>query len=356
MKSRSSTQCQTHDQVDDQAQRQSGHRSERQGRRGFLAGAVAGTALLVTTGARRAQAANYPVRPIQVTVPYEPGGTSDVVFRAIVPALEKELGQPVVVLNRSGASGLIGTEQVARAAPDGYNLVVVTAGHPIAVAYSTNKLGFDLRKDFVPIAAYADTPYFLFVNSERPINSVQELIAAAKAQPGKLTYGSSGAGQSGHLAGARFAQAAGIDMLHVPYKGTGPAMTDLAAGHIDTILVGLPIAQPHLKSGRVRVLAVAAPERVTLRPDLPSIQEAGVPGFQARAWYGLLAPAGTPPEIRDRLSAAVVKVMAQPESTERFAAMGAVPMALDAEAFAGFFRKEIDDTEAFIRGFPGGLK
>ncbi|MDX3906282.1 MAG: tripartite tricarboxylate transporter substrate binding protein [Pigmentiphaga sp.] len=314
--------------------------------------ALAGIAL--ACGAASA-ADTYPARPITVVVPYEPGGTADVLFRVIAPAMEKQLGQSIVVVNRGGASGLIGTESVARAEPDGYTLVVATAGLPIAVAYNKN-VRFDLAKDLEPIASYANTPYFLFTGTKLPVKTVQDFVALAKKQPGKLSYGSSGAGQSGHLAGAKFALATGTDLLHVPYKGTGPAMTDLASGHIDSIFVGLPIAMPHLETGRIKVLAVASPERVGLRPDVPTIAESGVPGFEARAWYGLLAPRGTPAPVKQKLALAVEAAMKDAEIAKRFSGLGAVPFVQGEAQFAAFFKEDVSSVRDFIRNFPGGLK
>ena len=239
---------------------------------------------------------NYPSRPITVVVPYEPGGTADVLFRVIAPGLEKQLGQTVVVVNRGGASGLIGTEAVARAQPDGYTLVVATAGLPIAVSFNKN-VRFDV-KELEPIASYANTPYFLFVGSKPGVSTLKEFVALAKKNPGKVSYGSSGAGQSGHLAGAKFALATGTELLHVPYKGTGPAMTDLASGQIDSIFVGLPIAMPHLDAGRIKVLAVASPERVALRPDVPTVAESGYPGSRRAPGTGCSRPRARPRRSR----------------------------------------------------------
>lgn len=300
-------------------------------------------------------AETYPSKPITIVVPYEPGGTADVLVRVIAPGLEKSLGQTIVVVNRSGASGLIGTDAVARAQPDGYTLVVATAGLPIAVSFNKN-VRFDLGKDLEPVASYANTPYFLFVGPKPGVSSVKDFVALAKKNPGSVSYGSSGAGQSGHLAGAKFGLATGTTLLHVPYKGTGPAMTDLASGHIDSIFVGLPIAMPHLESGRIKVLAVASLERVALRPDVPTISESGYPGFEARAWYGLLAPHGTPAAIKEKLAHAVEQAMQDKEVAKTFSGLGAVPFVQGVKAFSAFFKEDVESVDSFIKKFPGGLK
>ncbi len=313
------------------------------------------TAAMSFTGPAAFGAETYPTRPITVVVPYAPGGTADVLFRAIAPGLEKNLGQTIIIVNRGGASGMIGTDSVARAEPNGYTLAVATAGLPIAASFNKS-VPFDIRKDLAPIASYAATPYFLFVGPNLKVNSVKEFIAYAKKSPGKITYGSSGAGQSGHLAGAKFGLATGTDLLHVPYKGTGPAMTDLAAGHIDSIFVGLPIALPHLETGRIKVLGVASKERVALRPDVPTIIEQGVKGYEAQAWYGLLAPSGTPKAIKDRIASAVKTAMQDDHVSHSLTSLGAISFVQGTDEFTSFFNEDVESVDKLIKSFPGGMK
>ena len=321
-------------------------------RRSLVLGAA--TAFALTTAAPAATAKDYPSRAINVVVPYAPGGTADVLFRLIAPGMEKSLGQNIVVVNRAGASGMIGTESVARAAPDGYTLLVVTAGLPIAASVnrSNPNFTFNIQKDIEPVAAYASTPYFLFTSKSLGVKNVAEFIAMARERPGKITYGSSGAGQSGHLAGAKFELNTGTQMLHVPYKGTGPAMNDLAAGHIDSIFVGLPTAVPFLDANRIEVLGVASPERVSLRPDIATLDESGTQGFEARAWYGVFAPAGTPAAIKDKVSKAVLAAMSDPGLTDKLTGLGAIPMVMDTAKLSEFFTAEIRSVNEVVDKLP----
>lgn len=311
-------------------------------RRGFMRLAALTSALLLGglgLGAN-AQAA-YPDKPVRILVGFSPGGTTDVVARIVAKELSDELGQPFVVENRPGASSNIATEAVARAAPDGYTLLMV------AVTSAVNqtlfkKLNFDLVADFAPMALAARVPNVLVVNPNVPAKDVKELVAYAKANPDKVSFASSGSGTSIHMAGELFKLETGLKTLHVPYKGSSPALTDLMGGQVQFMFDNMPSAWPHVQSGKLRALAVTTADRSASAPDLPTMIEAGFPNFDVSSWFGLLAPKGTPPEIVERINAAVNKAMAKPDVQERFAGLGAVPGSGSAADFQNFIKTEVD--------------
>ncbi len=284
-------------------------------------------------------AAEYPDRPIRLIVPYPPGSsTNDILGRALALRLSAVLGQQVVVDNRSGASGNMGSELVAKAMPDGYTLLVGVAG-PLAVGPAVYKnLGYDPIKDLAPIAMYAAVPYVLVVNPAVPANNVRELIALARAKPGQLNFASSGSGGSPHLCGELFKAVAGIDIVHIPYKGAGMAMIDVLSGQIPMICTGATALSAHIKAGRLRPMGVASLKRSALMPDLPTIAEQGLPGFEVNSWSGLLAPAKTPEPIIRKLYEAVAKIIATDDMKSFLASVGAEPALMNPRDFGAYLK------------------
>jgi tripartite-type tricarboxylate transporter receptor subunit TctC len=269
-----------------------------------------------------ALAQTRPAKPLKLIIPFPPGGGSDLVGRALVDKLSPLLGQPIVVDNRPGAGANLGAEVAAKSPPDGYTLfLAVIEAHSIAVTYYKNA-GYDIRRDFAPISFIAKSTSILVVAPSLPVNSLKELIALAKSKPGQLHFASSGTGGIIHLSNERFKQAAGIDIVHVPYKGTAQFLPDLMSGTIAMSLDNMPVHLPHIKAGRIRVLAIAAAERFAQLPDTPTMSEAGLPGFEAEFHYALLAPAKTPREVITRLNRDTNAALQQTELRERFAASG----------------------------------
>ncbi|MEO6361809.1 MAG: tripartite tricarboxylate transporter substrate binding protein [Caldimonas sp.] len=280
-------------------------------------------ALLLPTTAALAQSATpaWPTRPITLVVPFSPGGFTDVVARVITDGLAKGLGQPLVIDNKPGAGSTIGADFVARAAPDGYTLLMISTTHVIAPAmYKT--LPYDPYKSFVPVAKLVEGPYVMVVNAQVPAKSAAEFIALAKSKPGTLDYSSSGNGSAQHLMAAMFASMAGLKMNHIPYRGSGQSVTDLAGGVVQMSFVGAPIAVAQASGGRIKPLAVTTARRSPQLPDVPTLDEAGVRGYDAAIWLGLLAPAGTPPAVVARLNAELVKVLGAAETKAAIAATG----------------------------------
>jgi len=267
--------------------------------------------------------AAYPSKPIRLVVPFPPGGATDILAREVAKHLTDAWGQSVVVDNRPGAGGNIGSELVAKAAPDGYTLEMGTVGTHAINASLYSKMPYDHIKDFVPVILVAGVPNVLEVNPSLPVNSVQELIAYAKANPNKLNFASSGAGTSIHLSGELFKVMAGVQMTHVPYKGSAPALADLIGGQVQLMFDNLPPSLPQIKAGKLRALAVTSAARAPALPDVPTVAEAGLPGFEASSWFGLLAPAGTPPAIVTKLNAEIAKWLTSPEAKEKLASVGA---------------------------------
>jgi len=265
----------------------------------------------------------YPAKPIRIVVPFPPGGATDILARAVAQKLTDAWGQAVVVDNRPGAGGNIGSEIVAKAAPDGYTLEMGTVGTHAINASLYAKMPYDHVKDFAPVILVAGVPNVLVVNPSLPVSSVQELIAYAKANPGKLNFASSGNGTSIHLAGELFKVMAGVQMTHIPYKGSAPALQDLIGGQVQLMFDNLPPSLPHIKAGKLRALAVTSATRSSALPDTPTIAESGLPGFEASSWFGVLAPAGTPPAIIARLNAEIAAWLASAEAKEKMLALGA---------------------------------
>ena len=268
--------------------------------------------------------APYPTKPIRIVVPFPAGGTTDILARAVAQKLTETLGQSVVVDNRPGAGGNIGAELVAKSPPDGYTLLMGTVGTHAINPSLYAKMPYDHVKDFVPVILVAGVPNVLVVNPSVPANSVQELIAYIKANPGKVNFASSGSGTSIHLSGELFKTMAGVSMTHVPYKGSTPALTDLMGGQVQLMFDNLPSSLPQIKAGKLRALAVTSAQRASALPDVPTVAEAGLPGFEASSWFGLLAPAGTPKDIVTKLNAEVAKWLATPEAREKLASQGAI--------------------------------
>jgi len=297
---------------------------------------------------RLAHAQAYPNKPLRLVVPYPPGGPTDVLARIVAAKLPEFLGQQVVLDNKPGASGMIGAEQVARAAPDGYTLLSNASIHVINPGLFP-KAGFDAISDFVPITQLASVPLILVVNNELPVRSVKELIAYAKEHPGKLNFGSSGNAAAPHLAGESFKIATGVSMQHVPYKGSAPALTDLIGGQVQLMFDSMPSAMPHVKAGKIRPLAVTTAKRAAAVPDLPTIAEAGVPGYDISTWYGVWAPRGTPLEIVDRVYVEIAKVLNLPDTRERYAALGAEPVGSTPDEFAAYCKSELTKWAKIVR-------
>ena len=278
---------------------------------------------LLATLASGAWAQAYPTKPIRLVVPFPPGGATDILARAVAQKLTDEWGQPVVVDNRPGAGGNIGSELVAKAAPDGYTLEMGTVGTHAINASLYAKMPYDHVKDFAPVILVAGVPNVLEVNPSLPVNTVQELIAYAKANPGKLNFASSGNGTSIHLSGELFKVMTGVQMTHIPYKGSGPALQDLIGGQVQLMFDNLPPSLPQIKAGKLRALAVTSSTRSPALPDTPTIAESGLPGYEASSWFGVLAPAGTPPAIIAKLNAEIAAWLATPEAKEKMVALGA---------------------------------
>ncbi|MCZ4314325.1 tripartite tricarboxylate transporter substrate binding protein [Comamonadaceae bacterium G21597-S1] len=271
----------------------------------------------IAVGGATAMAQTYPSKPIKLVIPYPPGGLGDTMARDLGNQLAQRLGQPVVVESRPGASQIIGADYVAKSAGDGYTLFLASLSNLVLNVGSHKALPYDPVKDFAPVSMYFSTPLYLVVNPKLPVKSVTELVAYGKANPGKLTYGSIGAGSSLHLTGEMFQAATGVKMLHVPYKGSAPAITDLIGGQIDMLFDGGTSSLPHVRDGKLRALGVTSAQRASGTPDIPSIAEAGVPGFDATFWFGIVAPASTPQPIVQRLSAQINDILNQPAMRER---------------------------------------
>jgi len=288
-----------------------------------------------------AQAQTYPERPIRLVVPFPPGGGSDITARTIAQKLGEALGQQVVADNRGGAGGNIGTDIVAKAVPDGYTLVMALSG-PFSINGSLlGKLPFDPLKDFALITLAGATPNLLVSHPSLSAHTVKELIVLAKASPGKINFASSGLGTPAQLAGELFNTMAGVKLIHVPYKGAAPALTDLLAGQVQLMFSTMPPSLPQVRAGKLRAIAVTSAKRSVTTPELPTISEAGLPGFEAITWYGMAAPAGTPPAIIKKLNGEVVKLLRLPEVKERLLATGTEASGTTPEEFATYIKSEI---------------
>ena len=298
--------------------------------------------------AARAQAPEWPSRPVRFILPYPPGGPTDIMGRIVAQAVQGPLGQPFVVENRAGANGLIGSEQAARAAPDGSTFLVNASAHVI-VPHLTPNMPIDVLADFAPVTNIAAVPLWLVVNPALPVRSVAEFIAYVRANPGRIAYASSSQGGAPHLAGELFKLMTGTDLVHVPYRGSGPAGQDLIAGTVQAMFDSVPASAGAVRDGRLRALGVTTRNRIAPFPDLPTIAEAGVPGYEISTWYGIWAPARTPPAIITRLQQAVASAARNPETRARFDALGAEPVADSAEDYARFVRAEYDRWGKLVR-------
>src|SRR5258706_79172 len=304
-------------------------------------------AALALSAAAHAQV--YPAKPLRMIVAYPPGGGTDIVGRMLAQKLGESLGQSVVVENRGGASGNIGTELAARAVPDGYTILMGNVA-PNAINVSLFKdLPFDPIADFAPVSLVASTPNILVVHPSTPARTVKEVIALAKAKPGTLNFASAGVGSSSHLAGELFRILAGADIVHVPYKGAGPAMVDVLSGQVQLYLATMPAAMPHVKSGKLAPVAVTSARRSPALPDIPTIAESGVPGYEASTWYGLLAPAHTPAAAIARLHQATAKLLADAALREKLAGQGFEPTGDSPEEFGAYIKSEIAKWGKVIR-------
>src|SRR5262252_2785996 len=297
---------------------------------GALAGASAGAL---------AQAA-YPERPVKIIVPFPAGGPADALARIVGDKLAQSLGKAFIIENKAGAGGNIGMEQGARAAPDGYTLTLAPVGNLTVAPALYSKLPYDPAKDFAPITVLASVPNVLIVNPSVPAKSVAELVALAKAKPGALNYASPGNGSIPHLAAELFKRLAGVDIVHVPFNGVAPATNAVLAGDVQMFFAQSSAALPQWRAGKVVALGVATPKRIAAAPDLPTIAEQGFPGFDATSWYALVAPAGTPPAVIERLHAEIVRALAEPEVREKIEGLGAEPVGNSPEAFAAMQRAE----------------
>jgi len=294
-------------------------------------------------------AQSYPSKPIRFIAPFPPGGSADTIARLLAQEMTKSFGQQVVVENRPGAGGNIGVELVAKSPPDGYTVGIGAAG-ALAINQSLmGKLPYDPQKDLAAVAKLADIPIVLAVANATSAASVRDLIAAAKAKPGTLSFASAGNGTAMHLSGELFKLMAGVDMAHVPYKGSSPAVTDLVSGQVPVAFVDLSSALPQIRAGRIRGLAVASGTRTITAPDLPTIAESGVPGYDAVGWFGVIAPAGAPKDAIAKLNAEIVRIMALPEVRDRALAVGAEPSTGTPEAFAAFIAAEIPKWERVVK-------
>lgn len=309
--------------------------------------AVAAGLLLVVHSAHAAE--NFPTRPMRLIIPFPPGGGTDIMGRMVGQRLNDAFGMQVVVDNRGGAAGIIGTEMAARANPDGHTLMIGSVS-TICINPSLHKnLAFDPVKDLAPISLVASTPSLLVVSSALPAKSVKELIALAKAKPGQLLYATPGSGSSSHLGTELFKQIAGVNIQHVPYKGTGPAVTDLISGQVSMFITNMPSVLPMVKAGRVRALAVTSLQRSTLAPELPTVAESGIPGFEVIVWYGVLAPAAVPKPLLTRLNQEVRKMADMQDVKDKLAVQGAEVMSSTPEAFAQRIRNELTKWGKIVR-------
>jgi tripartite-type tricarboxylate transporter receptor subunit TctC len=319
---------------------------------------IASLALSVCALALPASAADYPDHAIKMIVPFAAGGGTDVLARIIAQNLNSKLGQPVVVENQPGASGGIGTRAVMKAPPDGYTLLMASTGALMAVSGSADADGpFDVNKVLSPIAVAAAPPYLLVVSPALPVNSTADLILYAKQKPEGLTFGSSGVGAASHLSGLLFASATGIKMLHIPYKGTGPAVTDLLGGRIDMMFAPGPVVQQFVQSGQLKALGVTDTQRSKFYPDVPTVAD-GVPGYESVGWFGLLAPPNTPPAIIRQLNEVIVAAMQTQEFRDHLATLGAAPKPQTPEEFGRYINADVAKWSRLVKDndvqLPGG--
>jgi tripartite-type tricarboxylate transporter receptor subunit TctC len=290
----------------------------------------------------------YPSRPIRLVLPFPPGGSTDIVARVVGQKITESLGQQIVIDNRAGAAGNVAAEHVARSAPDGYTLFQVNVANTISASLYP-KLSYSLTGDFAPITQLATTAYVVLTHSSVPAKSVRELIAVAKSRPGQLNYASAGSGSATHLSGELLKTMAGVNIVHVPYKGTGPALTAVLSGEVDFYFATVPAAVPFAKSGRLRALGVTSAKRASLMPDVPTIAENGLKGYDTGTWHGVLAPAATPRDIVQLLSGEIIKIMKMPDVREKLIGQGLEPVGDTPEQFGAFIRAEIEKWAKVVK-------
>ena len=296
-----------------------------------------------------AQAQPYPSKPIRFVSAFAPGGTTDILARILADKLREQVGQPVIVENRPGAGGNIGSDYVAKAAPDGYTLLMGASG-PLAVNVSLfASMPFDPRRDFVPVVQITAAPLVLVVPANSPSNSVGDLLAEARKPGARLNYGSAGPGSPQHVTAELFKYMAKVDMTHVPYKSAGQSIADLVGGQLSASFEAMIPAIPHIKAGKLRALAVTGAERSPLLPDVPTVAEAGVPGFESTAWYGVVVPTGTPPDVVKRLNAEFAKILTQPDVKQRITELGGLQTPLSAEHFGKLIHSEIEKWALVVK-------
>jgi tripartite-type tricarboxylate transporter receptor subunit TctC len=303
----------------------------------------------VATALSFAAAAQYPVKPVRLVVPFPAGGPTDIVGRTIGQKLSETLGQPVVIDNRAGAGGVIGTEQVAKSPPDGYSMLLGTiSGLAVAMSLYPNR-GYDVLRDFAPVTQAVTVTNILVVHPSLPVRNVRELLALARAKPGMLNYASSGSGTVTHLAGELFKMLGRVNIVHIPFKGGAPALTALMSGEVQMSYENSLIVLPHIRAGKLRALAVTGAQRSKLMPELPTIAEAGLPGYAASGWYGFVVPAAVPKDIVGRLNADITRILHMPDVVERLSSQGAEPVGDTAEQFGAFIRTEIDKWSGLVK-------
>ncbi len=295
-----------------------------------------------------AHAQNYPTRAVRLVVPYAPGGGTDFTARVIAPKLSEALGQQVVVENRPGGGTNIGSDLVAKAAPDGYTLLMAGAANAINMSLYA-KLPYDTLRDFAPVSLSVKGANVLLVHPSLPVKNLRDLLALARAQPGKLNYASSGIGSANHMAGELLKLVAKVNIAHVPYKGNAPALTDLIGGHVEILISGVPAVIGQIKNGRVRAIAIASLKRFPALPDTPTIDESGLKSFEATTWFGVMAPVKTPRDIVTRLNADLARIVAAPDVRERFIGEGVEPVGGSTELFGNFIRDEIDKYAKVVK-------
>lgn len=315
----------------------------------ILVSAAAMNAPLAGHAATSGFAQSYPARPVRLVVPFTPGGTTDIVGRIAAQKLTEAWEQQVIVENRPGAGGALGVDFVAKSPPDGYTLIT---GHIGTFGFGPSlysRLPYDPIRDFAPITLFSTVPNMLVVNASLPVKNVKQLLALAKAHPGELNYGSAGSGSASHLAVEYFKLLSKTDITHIPYKGTSPLVTDLIAGETSLTITGVTPLYPHVKSGRLRALAIGSSKRIALLPDLPTIAEAGVPGYESTTWFGFLAPAKTPGDVITKLNAELLKILKRPDVRERLAADGGQPVGTTPEQFGSHIKAEIERWATVIK-------
>jgi tripartite-type tricarboxylate transporter receptor subunit TctC len=305
-------------------------------------------AVLLAAFSLVAAADDYPSRPVRIVVPFAAGGPADVYARFLAQRLQEAMGQPFVIENRPGGGSVVGTEIVAKSAPDGYTLLLMSNTHTVNESLMPNK-PFQLMRDFTPVAPINYSDLVLVVNPAVPAKTLQELIALAKSEPGKLNYASSGPGTPYHMAGELFKSMAGLDIVHVPYKESSAARTGVLGGQVEMMFDAVTVMSGHVKAGKVRALATSGKVRSAVMPDVPTLSEAGVPGYEAVIWLGLIAPKNTPPAIVDRLNAEITRIVSRPDTQAEWAKQGAVAMTMSPDAFGKFLCGDIVKWERIVR-------